>query len=280
MAQGRIPYDLYPGSNTKANEARVLDIVSRGVLDPTQDGLPVSPNDPNGAILSLLRNISNDQDIAILLQTLGLNFQGFNFALTAGVITQIIQPAKFPRGYIIINPAEISGFSSTVTFLASAARAPGTYTSTAFNVSGIDRVAIWLDVTANALPHTLTVNAQTQDPLTGNWATSQPDIFTGSNAVGTYYALVGQLGVDRNIRLQAVVGAGAGTATFSLSGLLKGGTATPTGSTIYLGAANVNTTIGYPLLPGQRETWYLRDSVPLFCISPTEPVVLKVFQLQ
>lgn len=139
---------------------------------------------------------------------------------------------------------------------------------------------MFLDVTANATPLTLVVNAQSQDPLSGNWATTQADIFSGSAAVGTYYADIGPLGVDRVIRLQAVVGAGAGTLTFSISGLFKGGLNTPVGSTVYIGSPDVNTTFGYPLLPGDKLPVFLRENVGLFAITATNPLVLKIFQLQ
>jgi hypothetical protein len=277
---GHIPYDIVPQNNTKANEARIQNYISDSFLNQVQSGIPVSANDPNALLLEHVARIRHDFDIDISLKTLGLNFQGYVFNLIAGQTAQIILPAKLPRGYIIINPGEISGFSSTVTFFPSAARAAGTFISTAFNVSGIDTVRAFLDVTANALPHTLVIDAQTQDPLTGNWATSQVDIFGGSAAIGTYYASLGALGVDRNIRLFATVGAGAGTVTFSVSGLLKGGIVTPSGSTVYIGNANVNTTIGYPMLPGSKEYFYLLDDVPLYAISPTEPVQVKVVHLQ
>jgi len=234
-------------------------------------------------LVKLIADIKQNTDIQILLQTIGLGFIPRNVTVlpaTTNNPTQIIVPNQSPRGYIIINPAEISGFSTQVTFFPSLARATGTYTSTTFNVSGVDTARMFLDVTANATPLTLVVNAQSQDPLSGNWATTQADIFSGSAAVGTYYADIGPLGVDRVIRLQAVVGAGAGTLTFSISGLFKGGLNTPVGSTVYIGSPDVNTTFGYPLLPGDKLPVFLRENVGLFAITATNPLVLKIFQLQ
>jgi len=189
--------------------------------------------DISNPTLDLISAIKRNTDIEVSLRLIRLGFFCRVFNLVAGVPQRIIEPSKKGRGYIVINPAEISGFSSTITFFPSAARAPGTYNSTNFNVSGVNTARIFLDVTVNGTPLTLVVNAQTQDPLSTNWATSQADIFGGAAAVGTYYASLGELGVDRQLRMQAVVGAGAGTVTFSVSGILKGGAATPTGSTIY-----------------------------------------------
>jgi hypothetical protein len=266
------------------------DVNIRVLQQARQAGIAVRQNDvrveseaagqPSDLVADLVSKILHNSDIEISLKVLKLGFVCRVIDLTAGVPAQIISPSKWPRGYIVINPAEVTGFSTTITPFPSLARAAGTYNSGAFNVSGVDTARFFLDVTANATPLTLVVNAQTQDPLSGNWATSQPDIFGGSSAVGTYYASIGPLGVDRQLRLQAVVGAGAGTITFSISGILKGATATPTGSTVYIGGPDVTTLIGYPILPAQREYFWLGDNVALYAISPTEPMTLKVFQLQ
>jgi hypothetical protein len=234
-------------------------------------------------LVSLLAAIKQNTDIQVLLQTIGLGFVPRNVTIlpaTTNGPTQIIVPNQAPRGYILLNPAEISGFSTQVTFFASAARAAATYTSSSFNVSGVDSARVFLDVTANATPLALTINAQSQDPLSGNWATSQADIFSGNNAVDTYYADIGPLGVDSFMRLQAVVGAGVGTVTFSISGVFKGGINSPVGSTVYIGGPDVNVTLGYPILAGDKYPVFLRENVGLFAISAVNSLVLKIFQLQ
>jgi hypothetical protein len=226
----------------------------------------------------LVSKILYNSDIEISLKVLKLGFVCRVINLTAGVPAEIISPSKWPRGYIVINPAEVSGFATTITPFPSLLRIPATYNSAAFNVSGVDTARFFLNVTVLVAGGTLTVAAQTQDPLTLNWATSQADIFGGAVAVGTYYASIGPLGVDRQLRLQAVVG--VANVTFSVSGLLKGSTLTPTGSTVYIGGPDVTSFIGYPILPAQREYFWLGDDVSLYAISPTEPMTLKVFQLQ
>lgn len=233
--------------------------------------------DTSNPILALVQAIKENTDIDVALKTIKLGFQGFTYTLTANQPLQIIRPAKSKRGYIILNPAETASFANPITFFASAARAAGVYTSSAFNVSVVDRMTAFLDVTANAGGGTLVVNAQTRDPVSGNWATSQADIFAGAAAVGTYQANLGQIGIDDQVRLVATVAVAA--VTFSASGFLKGSTATPQGSTIYLGDSNVTSVFGYPILLGQREFFFLDDNVDLYAISPNA-LTIKVFQLQ
>jgi hypothetical protein len=240
----------------------------------------VSPID--SSIANFLRQIAENSNIANTLQTIGLGF-------TPRLVT--ILPANGPnpptpivinnqaaRGYIIQNPGELSGFSSQVTFFPSLLRVPAVYTSASFNVSGVETARAFLNVTVFVAGATLTVDAETQDPLSGGWAISQADIFSGSVAVGTYYANIGPLGVDQNIRLVATVG--VSNLTFSISGLLKGISASPVGSTVYIGGQDVNTTFGFSILPGGKEYLFLRENVSLYGITAVNSLALKVFQLQ
>lgn len=232
------------------------------------------------SIADFLRQIADNSNIANALQTIGLAFTPRVVTVqpaTTNPPTLIIEQNQAPRGYIIQNPGEISGFSSQVTFFASLLRVPATYTSASFNVSGVDTLRLFLDVTVDA-GATLAVDLETQDHLSGNWAVAQADIFGGSVAVGTYYASAGPLGVDQNVRLVATVG--VANLTFSISGLFKGIALTPVGSTIYLGGQDVNTTFGFSILPGNKETLFLRENVSLYGITSVNPLALKVFQLQ
>ena len=79
-------------------------------------------------LVKLIADIKQNTDIQILLQTIGLGFIPRNVTVlpaTTNNPTQIIVPNQAPRGHIIINPAEISGFSTQVTFFPSVARAAG-----------------------------------------------------------------------------------------------------------------------------------------------------------
>lgn len=195
---------------------------------------------------------------------------------------QITQKARYPKAYIFLNPAEISGQASDFVFYPSATRIDGFNTPSASAiVSGFDRIAAFLDISAITATPTLNVAAQTQDPLSGNFAVSQSDIFGGVNSVSTNYALVGQLGVDRAMRLVATVGnAGGDDITFSISGLAKGGGTVPVGSTVFIGDRDVNTTMGIRVLPAQERRFYLLPNVELFAVTSLDTLNFMVWELQ
>lgn len=233
-----------------------------------------SPVDNNG----LLRRILKNGDIDILLRTIGNAF--FPRSISVGTTpTEIIAPNRSPRGYILINPnTTVSGVVSTVTaFPAGTVFPVGVTNSASINVSGHGGAAFIMDVTeASAGP--VSVDLQTQDPISGNWSTVQADIFSGQSAVGTYYANVGAIGIDQFARLQVTVA--ADTMTASIAAMLKPQLAgTVSGPTVFLGGPDVNTTVGYPLLGGQKETFYLRENTPLFGIAVAATDV-RLFELQ
>lgn len=257
-----VPEDLQRLGEQKLDVSRYLDFAAL-----MEDGRPLTGE-------QLTKQILRNTDIDILLKTLGLGFKSRVVTVTP-TPAEVIPPHQYARGYIILNPAEISGIAQQITPFASASRVAGTYNSAAFNVTGVETVRNFLDITI--APLTMTVAVQTQDPLTTNWVTAVADIFAGAIAIGTYYALLGPLGVDRLYRLQAVT---TGTSTWSISGLLKGGISSPVGLTVYLGPPSVNTTMGFPILPGAKEVLYLRKNVTLWGVTATESVVLKVFELQ
>lgn len=226
----------------------------------------------------LLRYILRNTDIDILLRTLGNAF--FPRSFTIGTTpTQIISPNRYPRGYILINPnTTVSGVVSDVTvFPAGTVFAVGVTNSASINVAGHTNATFFLNITeATAGP--MTVDLQSQDPISGNWVTVQADIFGGVVAVGTYHAFVGAVGIDENARLQVTVA--GDTFTGSISALLKPALAgTIAGPTIFLGNEDVTTTLGFPLLGGQKETIYLKENTPLYGIA-TAATDLRLFELQ
>lgn len=229
----------------------------------------------------LLKYILRNSDIDILLKTVGNAF--FPRVVTIGTVaTQIIAPNRSPRGYILINPnTTVSGVVTNVTVAAAGTVFPvGTTNSASFNVAGHGGASFIIDVTEGSAGP-VSVNLQTQDPISGNWATAQSDIFgfgAGAVAIGTYYANVGSIGIDSVARLQTVVAGDSMTA--SIAAMLKPALAgTIAGPTVFLGDENVNTTIGFPLLSGQKETWYLRENTPIFGIA-TASTNINVFELQ
>ncbi len=261
----KVPTDLQKLGEAKRDVTRYLDFHALG-----EDGIPLTGE-------QLVKQILRNSDIDVLLKTLGLGFKARVITVTT-TPGEIIPPHQYARGYIILNPAEISGQAQQVTPFASASRAAGTTNSAGFNVTGVDTVRHFLNVTVQGAGATLVINLQTQDPLTANWVTAQGDIFGGSAAVGTYYASTGPVGIDRLFRLQAVVA--VNPITFSISSLLKGGITSPVGITVYVGPPSVNTTMGFPILPGAKEVLYLRRNVTLWAVTQTESLVLKVFELQ
>lgn len=271
------------------------DIVERGPSGtPEQRRFQTLVNAPgtapiDGSIAELLSRISYSTNILTTPLTIGLAFTPriVNVLPANGPnnATLIIEPNFAERGYAIQNPGELSGFSSEVTFFPLLLRttAGQPYTSTAFNVGGIENATLFLNITASnpASPGgpALTIDVQSQDPLSGNWATVQVDVFAGANATGTYAASIGPLGVDKQIRLVANMVGGVST-TFSVSGLFKGTSPTPVGQTVYIGGPDVNTTFGFSILPGDTFFFFLQQNVSLYAITATETLALKIFQLK
>ncbi len=227
---------------------------------------------------ALLKNILKNTDIDILLKTIGNAF--FPRAITIGTTpTQILTPNRSPRGYILINPnTTVSGVVTNVTvFPAGTTFRVGITNSAALNVSGHGAAAFILNITeASAGP--VVVSLQTLDPISGNWAIAQTDIFSGALAIGTYYANVGPIGIDDQARIRVeVIG---DSMTGSIAAILKPALAgTIAGPTIFLGNEDVNATIGFPLLSGQKETFYLRENTPLYGVAAAATVV-NLFELQ
>jgi len=229
--------------------------------------------DNNDALIRILKN----SEIAISLKTIGNAF--FPRVVTIGVTpTVIIEPNRYPRGYAIINPnSTTSGVTNLVTVFASTVFAAGDTFSGAFNVSGYGGAAFFLNITASTAA-SMQVNLQTLDPVSGNWFIAQNDIFAAAVAAGQYYAPVGSLGIDNQMRLMVrVVG---GTVTASIGASLKPAlAAVVAGPSVFIGPAEVNTTVGYPLVSGQQERFWLRENTALYGIAVAAQNV-NVFELQ
>lgn len=234
--------------------------------------------DNNAALIRILKN----SDIDILLRTIGNAF--FPRVITVGTSpTLIIAPNRFPRGYILVNAnSSLTGIVTTTALFAAGTVLPiGTTNTAAQAVSGYGTARFFLDVTeASAGPNT-SFDLQTQDPVSGNWATAQKDIFQfggAGAAVGTYYANVGGIGVDTQMRIAAIVD--GDTMTCSLGMVLKPAlAATIAGASVFLGGPDVNTTIGYPILSGSKESFYLKENTAIYGVA-TGSTTLNVFELQ
>ena len=232
----------------------------------------------NEALIRILKNT----EIDISLRTIGNAF--FPRVITLGTAPSlIIAPNRSPRGYIIINAnTSASGITTTVTMLAAGTVLPVATTPTAaLNVGGYETARFLLDVTEPSAGAGTSFNLETQDPISGNWAIAQSDIFQfggGGAANGTYYANVGGIGVDDQMRISAVVD--GDSMTCSLACILKPAiSATIAGATAFIGGPDVNTTIGFPILSGTRETFYLKENTAIYGVA-TGALTLNVFELQ
>lgn len=256
----------------------------RAVLTSYEQPFDVRSKETNELLTNneLLGHILKNTNIDILLRTLGNAFFPRQITVAAGPpATQIITPNRYPRGYILINPnTTVSGVVTNVTVFTSQIFGVGTTTSASIDVSGHRTARFFLDVT-EAFTGTVSVNVQSQDPVTGNFADAQVDIFSsgpGPIPIGTFYVDIGEIGVDGNLRVQVVVTVDAGTASLGMV-LKEAFGATIAGPTIFLGNEDVNTTVGFPLLSGQREVIYLKENTPLFGTA-VAATALNLFELQ
>lgn len=250
-----------------------------GLYDPYRaiDRRNLKDLDNNSALIRILRNT----DIDIMLRTIGNAF--FPRVITVGTTpTLLIAPNRSPRGYALINPnSSASGVVTNVTISPAGTVFPVAVTNTAaIDVSGHGGAAFFMEITeASAGP--VQVDLQTQDPVTANWATAQSDIFQfgpGAAPIGNYYANVGAIGIDEQARL--VVNVAGDSLTASLGAILKPGVAgTISGPTIFIGGPDVNTTIGFPLLSGSRETFYLKENTAIFAVA-VAATNINIFELQ
>ncbi len=233
---------------------------------------------------SYLKQMTYDLDVLRQIQTIGRTI----IPRIVSVTTTAIQlfKASDPKGVIILNPSATAGLTNTGSLFASLLRtvaAPGpTYFSTAVGVANYDRMILFLDISATVLTPAVKVDVQSQDPVSGNWATAQVDIFAAPTAVGTYYANIGNLGVDSNLRLKVTLAAGT-SSTFSVGYILKDGlpgSTSGTSRTIFMGNSGVNATSGFDLLEGQRYPFYFLQNAELWAISNISTgVSIKLFEL-
>jgi len=195
---------------------------------------------------------------------------------------RIVQ-ARSLKAYMFLNPTASTGAGTSGTLLASSAQlagASGNTQATSLDVSDYQRLTMFLDITAST-GGVITVNTQSKDPLSGNWATVQGDVFGAPSAVGTYYATIGTLGVDEDFAVAWDVSA-AGNSTFSLSYLLKDSSvAFGTANTIYLGASGVTTSTGFPLLEGKELKTFVRTNTEIWAVSPSAAgIPISIFELR
>jgi hypothetical protein len=207
---------------------------------------------------------------------------------TAKVYTVTTTPQRVyvsaqDRVILLVNPQTSAGLTSSGTLLASGTHAASNTQATPLGVGNYMTLRLFLSITiTGGATNIITINAQTNDALSTGWATSQSDLFDGTTnyAVGTYYANLGNLGVDLSFAVQWTIG--AGTPTWSLSYLLKDGlpgSGAGAAQTIYLsGSDGVNSTSGFALLEGSERAFFVPRDTEIWVIS-TGSVTLKILEL-
>ncbi len=230
-----------------------------------------------------------DRNLAVLTKLNSISKGFISRSVSIGTNPTLIFSSARPKAIIVLNPSLSAGLTSSGTLLALTARGPGSYNSQTapLGVANYLRISLFLNITANALPHTLAVDAQSRDQLSLNWLDTQDDVFAGTNAIWAagangYYAQLGPMGVDVEFAINATVGAGAGTMTFSVSYTLKEGlpgTSTGIASTIFLGPNDAVNSTSYPLLSGDKFPLLVTENTELWGVALAAGQTVNVFEL-
>lgn len=245
--------------------------------------IPSAPMSELGTPLTAdeqLNKINRALEIQTAPLIIGTGFIGTEFLVTNNPM-RVVTRAKQPRNYLFINMTDPGGSNSNATFFPLLLRAPGAYNSTTFDVTASMQAALFLQITANAGGGTLVIDALSVDPVSGIEFVTQPDVFAGASAIGTYYADLGELGIDNVLSLLATVG--VADITFSVGGVIKGGFPVFNSNTIiFIGSNDVSPQSGFPLLPGQKQSFFLLDNVDLFGVTGNlaASLPLRIFQQQ
>lgn len=228
--------------------------------------------------------IREDVHILVATQVIERGLLAQQFTVTT--VPQKIVDGRFLRGYIFMNPTPPIGLTAFGTVFGSSlqlALATGNSQASPIGVASFNTMALFLNISAST-GGTVKIDLQSQDPISLNWATTQTDIFALPSAVGTYYANVGSLGIDRAMAAVFTIGAG-GNSTFSLGYILKDGL--PGGgsglsNTIFIGGdASVNSQTGFPVTEGQQLKLFCRPNTQLYAVSLIAAgVTLTMFELQ
>lgn len=283
-----LPPDLRPrwvagGQMTISDQGTISLPDGTSKFDVTDGGLSIpgiSPFEQDRQ--NYLKAMADDLDILMMVNTFGRGITSRTVSVTT--TPTLIVKANQPKGYIIVNPLASAGLTTSGTLFPSLLRttAGSPFTSSAVGVANYDRLIAFLDISATVLTPAVKIDVQSQDPISLNWATAQFDIFSAPTAVGTYYANLGTLGVDSNLRLKATL-VGGTSSTFSVGYLLKDGL--PGGSsglanTVFLGGPGVSTVSGYSLNEGAEFKYYFLANAELWGVSfASGGVNLKVFEL-
>ncbi len=203
------------------------------------------------------------------------NLQGRTITITTAPTLLVDSAYAWP--YLILNPSKTTGLTTTVTGFSGTVVAAGNSQATSIGVSGFYAAHYQLNVTA--VTGTWDIIAQSFDSISGLWFDTQT-IFAGVAATGQYYASPGTLGIATDLAFRWNPTA-AGSLTFSLAAVLKGGlggSSAGLAQVVYLGAAGVTSTSGFPLLESQKQSFIIPEGVQLYGVATTN-IDIRVFML-
>lgn len=213
----------------------------------------------------------------IVMDTLIMSRAPTTMIVTVG--TTPVQLAVPPHStpYLISNPTLGSTEGTTsVVLVDTTVSAAGNTQAAPMSVGNFLQCHFHLNVTA--VTGSWDIIAQTQDPLSLNWADSQT-LFSGVNAVGTYYGNVGAFGLVTYAAVRWVPVA-AGSMTFSLTGTLKEGVAIAGGllNSVFIGGNAVTVNTGIPIFEGKDKVIYPGLDVELWAVA-YKNISIKMFSL-
>ena len=261
-----VPADLDPRVVPHGSATRI----ARGITEEDlQSGVSLKD--------AYLRNIANDVNIIASTSVLDRGLLGRS--ITVGTVATKIIESQYLRGYTILNPQSLLGFTSTGTILASAARTTaGNTQSSSLGVANFRDMHLFLSVTAVSGGASLKIYGQAIDPVSSNWSDTQV-LYKDITATGTYYANMAGFGLASDFATRWTIS--AGSITFSIGFVVKDGlpgTAAGVARTIYLGGPGVTVSSGFPLLEGQSRSYYLRENTDLHAVASTS-LDIRVFDL-
>lgn len=189
--------------------------------------------------------------------------------LTVGSTPLLVAQPPHVWPYYISNPSLSVGVTNTNVMVDGLNKvAAGNLDLSPVSVAGYTNCHFFLHVTA--VNGTWDFFQRTLVPFTAS--TTYMDvqkIFAGINAIGDYYAPVGNMGIVTDMSVRWIPTA-AGNITFSLVAVLKEGSLQTSGSlskTIYLGGSDVSISNGMPLYEGESKTIFLGPEITLYAIA-------------
>ena len=200
--------------------------------------------------------------------------------VNVGVAPVLIHNAVKTQNIIIGNPARETGGIPTTFGLHTtqvAVVAAGNTQATPTAVANYLNMQLLLNITAIAAGTTWSFINQIQNPITLNWADSQVLVAAVTPAVvatwtnAEFYANILTFGVGTQYASRWTLDAGAGAISFTLSYVLKFGTAGSPGGLaqdVFIGPNNgISTTSGYPIQPGSREYFQVEEGTQIWGIA-------------